>query len=300
MTDIILEARALHYRYPGGVTGLSGLNLTVKRQRKLALLGANGAGKTTVLLHLNGTIKPERGEIYLNGVKAAYSHAGLLAWRQQVGIVFQNPEDQLFAGSVYQDISFGPLNLGCTEAEVRTRVESALTSLEIADLRDRPTHMLSFGQKKRVAIAGAIAMQPAVLIMDEPTAGLDPEGTAQLLHTLEVLQAAGTTIVLATHDMEMAYAWSDDVAILCGGQIVSEGTPETVLSNQAALEQCHLRMPFVLETARFLMDAGVIAEMPVLPRTRQELFAMITREKNNEFGRLMQLTAGDAVLEYPG
>ncbi|MHB1455349.1 MAG: energy-coupling factor ABC transporter ATP-binding protein [Armatimonadota bacterium] len=273
MTEIIIEARGLKYCYPGGITGLSGLNLTINRQRKLALLGANGAGKTTILLHLNGTIKPEHGEIYLNGIKATYSRLGLLAWRQQVGIVFQNPEDQLFAGSVYQDISFGPLNLGLTEAEARARVEDALAALEITDLRDRPTHMLSFGQKKRVAIAGAIAMRPTVLIMDEPTAGLDPDGTVQLLQTLDALRTAGTTIVLATHDMDMAYEWADDVAILCDGQIVSVGLPEIVLGDKAILEQSHLRMPFVLETARCIAAAEVQVEH--MPRTREGLLAIL-------------------------
>ena len=148
MTEIILEARQLQYRYPGGVAGLSGVNLAVSRGRKLALLGANGAGKTTLLLHLNGTIKPDRGEMLLCGATAKYTRAGLLAWRQQVGIVFQNPEDQLFAGSVYQDISFGPLNLGLADAEVRARVEEALAALQITEVRDRPTHMLSFWTKK--------------------------------------------------------------------------------------------------------------------------------------------------------
>lgn len=276
MTDIILEARALRYRYAGGVSGLAGLNLVVNRGRKLALLGANGAGKTTVLLHLNGTIKPDHGEIFLNGARASYARAGLLAWRQQVGIVFQNPEDQLFAGSVYQDISFGPLNLGLAEAEVRTRVEAALVALCITELHDRPTHMLSFGQKKRVAIAGAIAMRPAILIMDEPTAGLDPEGAAQLMLTLNELHAGGTTIVLATHDMDLAYAWADEVALLSAGQVVSAGTPEVVLCDQPMLEQCHLRMPFVLETARCLRRIGVLPEhLPALPRTSKELSELI-------------------------
>lgn len=280
MTDTILEAQQLHYRYAGGVAALSGLNLSITRGRKMALLGANGAGKSTLLLHLNGTLKPERGEILLGGTKAQYTRAGLLSWRQQVGIVFQNPEDQLFAGSVYQDISFGPLNLGLAEAEVRTRVEAALTALQVTELHDRPTHMLSFGQKKRVAIAGAIAMRPSVLIMDEPTAGLDPEGTAQLMQTLDDLHAAGTTLVLATHDIDMAYAWADDVAILCGGQVVGEGKPEVVLRNKALLEQCRLRMPVILETALCLQEAGVLPELPSLPRTRTELFDLVAKERD--------------------
>lgn len=269
----ILEARGLCYHYAGGVPGLSGLDLAVTAHQRLALLGANGAGKTTVLLHLNGTLRPDRGELWLRGARGDYSRAGLLAWRQQVGIVFQNPEDQLFAGTVYQDVSFGPLNLGLPASDVRARVDAALAALEITDLHDRPTHMLSFGQKKRVAIAGAIAMHPSVLILDEPTAGLDPDGTAQLLHALHVLHQAGTTIVLATHDMDLAYEWADTVAVLGGGRTLGQGAPDAVLGDRELLAACRLRMPFLLELARGLAAAGV--PVAPMPRTREALLATL-------------------------
>ena len=153
---------------------MSGLDLEVPRGRKLALLRANGCGKTTLLLHLNGTLKPSRGQVLLDGAVAGYGRQALNAWRNRVGLVLQDPDDQLFSATVEHDVSFGPLNQGLPEGQVRMRVAASLTALRIAGLAERPTHALSFGQKKRVAIAGVLAMRPEVLILDEPTAGLDP------------------------------------------------------------------------------------------------------------------------------
>src|SRR5262249_51632458 len=151
------------------------------RGRRLAILGANGSGKTTVLLHLNGTLKPRSGEVRLDGKAMAHDHDSLITWRRRVGLVLQNADDQLFAPTVAEDVSFGPLNLGLSHHETRTRVSNALSALHIDHLADRATHMLSFGQKKRVAIAGLVAMQPEILLLDEPTAGLDHLGTESLL-----------------------------------------------------------------------------------------------------------------------
>lgn len=170
----LLEAYGLTYDYPGGVQALSGLDLSVERGRRLAILGPNGAGKTTLLLHLNGTLRPTSGRVLLDGVVAGYCRADLTVWRRRVGLVLQDADDQLFAASVAEDVSFGPLNLGLSDEEARQRVDEALAALRIADLADRPTHMLSFGQKKRAAIAGAVAMRPEILLLDEPTAGTRP------------------------------------------------------------------------------------------------------------------------------
>jgi len=139
-----------------------------------------------------------------------YGRPGLAELRRKVGVVFQDPDDQLFSASVYQDVSFGPMNLGLAEAEVRLRVEESLATMGVSYLRDRPTHMLSFGQKKRVAIAGVLAMRPDVLILDEPTAGLDPAGVTDLLALLDQLHTSGKTLIAATHDMELAAEWSNE------------------------------------------------------------------------------------------
>jgi len=276
VTPAILSARALMFSY-GDVAGLDRLSLEVSEGRRLAIVGANGAGKTTLLLHLNGTNRPAAGAVLLRGEPVAYDRAGLTALRTAVGLVFQNPDDQLFAGSVYQDVSFGPLNIGLSEDVTRDRVEEALESLEIAHLRDRPTHMLSYGQKKRAAIAGAVAMRPDVLILDEPMAGLDPSGSWHLMGLLTRLHEAGTTLVVATHDMSLAYEWADEVAVLRDGSIVAHGEPQDVMHDPAELAHSGLRMPWVADIAQTLRDCGVLPPDVPSPRTRDELKELIAR-----------------------
>ena len=271
VTDAILVAENLHHSYEGGVVGLAGLSLTVSRGKRLAIVGANGAGKTTLLLNLNGTLRPRSGRIVINGAEGEYSRRGLTTWRQQVGIVFQNPDDQLFAGTVAQDISFGPLNLGLSEDEARERVAEALAALDIVELAERPTHQLSYGQKKRVAIAGSVAMRPQVLVLDEPTAGLDPSGAEHLIEVLARLHAAGTTLIIATHDMSMVYDWADEVAVLRRGAIVAQGDPATVMSDEPMLRESGLRMPWVLEISLALREIGLLSADAPLPRWRGEL-----------------------------
>ena len=274
MTRAVLSARELTFRY-GDVAGIAGLSLEVSEGRRLAIVGANGAGKTTLLLHLNGTNRPLSGAVLLRGEPVAYDRAGLTALRTAVGLVFQNPDDQLFAGTVYQDVSFGPLNIGLPEGIVRARVEEALDALEISHLRDRPTHMLSYGQKKRAAIAGAVAMGPDVLILDEPMAGLDPSGSWHLMGLLTRLHEAGTTLVVATHDMSLAYEWADEVAVLRDGAIVAHGDPQDVMHDPAELAHSGLRVPWVADIAQTLRDCGVLPPDVPSPRTRDELKELI-------------------------
>lgn len=269
--DIVLEARDLHYHYDQEICALLGIDLTVRRGRRLAVLGANGAGKSTLFLHLNGTLKPERGEIFISGRKAEYNRRGLLDWRQKVGLVFQNPDDQLFAPTVEQDVSFGPMNLGLDQTEVAERVDEALFALGIENLRQRPTHSLSFGQKKRAAIAGAVAMRPEVLILDEPSAGLDPRGVEELIVTLDELLLSGTTLVMATHDIELACGWADEVAVLQAGKVIEQGATETVLRDESTMSAAQLRLPLVLEFGARLQTMGWLPSHADLPRTREAM-----------------------------
>ncbi len=269
MNSVILAARDIDYIYPGNVQALQGLSLDIEQGRKLAVLGPNGSGKTTLLLHLNGTLKPRRGEILLDGRPAAYDRRSLNSWRSRVGLVLQEPEDQLFSASVYQDISFGPLNQRLSTLEARERVREALAALQIEALADRATHMLSFGQKKRVAIAGILAMRPEVLILDEPTAGLDAQGVAQLLTVLEEQRRAGTTLVFATHDVDLAYRWADGVAVFCDGQVLAQGETVAVLSDRKLLQAARLGVPWLLEIAQAL---GAM-EQP--PRSQQALLDLL-------------------------
>jgi len=181
--------------------------------------------------------------------------------------VFQEPDDQLFAASVQQDVSFGPLNLGLSEAQVRRRVEEALAAMGISDLAEAATHMLSSGQKKRAAIAGVLAMKPEVLILDEPTAGLDPRG----VDILESLYVAGTTIVISTHDVDLAYGWADEIAILTDGRMLAQGPPADVMQNEAEMQSAHLRVPWVLAFAKRLEENGYQIDPSRMPRTFEQL-----------------------------
>ncbi|OAN49395.1 energy-coupling factor ABC transporter ATP-binding protein [Magnetospirillum moscoviense] len=272
---VILEACGLHYAYPGGAPALAGLDLAVRRGRRLAILGPNGAGKTTLLLHLNGTLEPKSGQVRIDGAAMAHGRAQRASWRRRVGLVLQDPDDQLFAGTVAEDVSFGPLNLGLDESVVAARVAEALESLRIADLADRPPHMLSFGQKKRAAIAGAVAMRPDILLLDEPSAGLDPFGTVHLLAALDRLCQGGTTLVFTTHDVDLAWSWADDVALFATGQVVRQGEAETVLADHQALAAAHLKPPFLLELGLKARALGLLAADAPLPRKRADGLALL-------------------------
>ncbi|NVO16316.1 MAG: ABC transporter ATP-binding protein [Rhodoplanes sp.] len=273
----LLEAEALTYAYPGGIPALSDLDLIVRRGRRLAVLGPNGAGKTTLLLHLNGTLRPQRGRVLLDGRPAGYARADLSAWRRRVGLVLQDADDQLFAASVAEDVSFGPLNLGLDEQDVRRRVTDALQVLRISDLAERPTHMLSFGQKKRVAIAGAVAMRPDVLLLDEPTSGLDRNGIDGLLAALQELHAAGATLVFATHDVDLAWQLADDVALFADGKVLRQGCAEDVLGDPSAMAAARLEPPLLLTIGLAAREAGHLGATDPLPKTREAALSLVER-----------------------
>lgn len=255
-----LSASAVQVSY-GQRAVLRGADLEIPRARRLALLGANGSGKTTLLRTLAGSLKPNGGEVLVDGVALRFDRAGLRAHRQVVQLVAQNPDDQLFAADVFRDVSFGPLNLGLAEHEVRERVAEALAVLSIEDLAERPIHELSYGQRKRVAIAGALAMQPCVMLLDEPTAGLDPQGVDEMVGALESLLRAHTTVVISTHDVEFALGWADSVAVLVDGR-VRHGAPNVLLSDAGLVAAARLRQPLVLQAAGLLgLDAARVTDV---------------------------------------
>ena len=270
----ILHAENISYAFPGGVPALRGLDLKIAPRRRLAILGPNGAGKSTLFLHLNGTLKPDSGRVTLGGQPGDYSRRGLNDWRRRVGLVLQDADDQLFAASVYEDVSFGPLNLGLTEAEARVRVDEALAALRIEDLADRPTHMLSGGQKKRVAIAGAIAMRPEVLLLDEPTAGLDHNASVHLVALLDKLAGDGMTLVFSTHEVDLALRLADDVALFTDGRVVAQGAAADILSDAGRLGEAHLRPPLLLEIGQKARTLGLLGD-EALPQRPEILFSLM-------------------------
>ncbi|MFR9756942.1 energy-coupling factor ABC transporter ATP-binding protein [Streptomyces sp. TR06-5] len=258
------------FRYEDGPWVIQDLDFTVQRGRSLALLGRNGSGKTTLLRLLSGGLRCGSGRLLLEGAPVRYDRAGLTRLRTAVQLVVQDPDDQLFAASVAQDVSFGPLNLGVPEDEVRRRVDESLDALGIAALRDRPTHLLSYGQRKRAALAGAVAMRPGLLVLDEPTAGLDPHGQEQLLTVLAGLRSSGTTVVMATHDVDLALRWAQDAAVLTGAGLRA-GRTEELLSETDLLSEAGLRIPWGTAVAAALRAYGVLGEDEPGPRTAEEV-----------------------------
>ncbi|MFF2727934.1 energy-coupling factor ABC transporter ATP-binding protein [Streptomyces sp. NPDC058008] len=270
--SVLLALRDASFAYEEGPAVLSGLDFEAHEGRALALLGRNGSGKTTLMRLLSGGLRPRTGQLTVEGSPVTYDRKGLTRLRTTVQLVVQDPDDQLFAASVSQDVSFGPLNLGLPDAEVRARVDEALTALDITALADRPTHLLSYGQRKRTAIAGAVAMRPRVLILDEPTAGLDPDGQERLLDTLGALRDAGTTVMMATHDVDLALRWADDAALLTPAG-VRAGPAPSVLSRTELLREAGLRLPWGVATTRLLRAHGLLADAEPGPRTPEQLAA---------------------------
>lgn len=259
------ELANISYRYPDGTHALRDLSLTIGRGERIALIGHNGAGKSTLFQQLNGILQPTTGEVLFNGQKMSYRKKELKRVREHVGIVFQDPDAQLFSGNVKQDIAFGPTNLGLTQQEVQARVDWAIAQTEIDSLADKPIHFLSLGQKKRVAIAGVLAMQPAVLILDEPTAGLDHYYANQIFSLLRQLETPERTVLLSTHDTQLAYEWADRIVVLHEGTIIYDGNPYDIFSQDDLLQKAHLEKPWVFDVA------STLGAPTPLPRTRAAL-----------------------------
>lgn len=240
-------------------SGLGGCSLALARGSRNVLLGANGSGKTTLLLHAIGLLQPQSGHLEFAGQPLDYGRAGLAALRRRVGLVFQNPDRQLFSASVVEDVSFGPLNLGLDTATVRQRVSDALHAVGMADYAERPVHQLSFGQKKRVCIAGVLAMEPELLLLDEPMAGLDAAMQAELLAVLDGLSARGITVLLSTHDVDFAYRWADAIHLLVAGRCAASFAAVDLPTHAASLQAAGQPLPAVLALQQALVAHGVLA-----------------------------------------
>jgi len=232
-----IEVQNLHYAYPDGHTALKGISLSIQPGEKVALVGPNGAGKSTLILHLNG-ILTGKGEICVAGMPVIKDN--LAKVRACVGLVFQNPDDQLFSPTVYEDVAFGPLYQGLPPAEVNTRVEEALAVVHMSDYARRVSHHLSVGEKKRIAIATVLSMKPEVLVLDEPTAGLDPRARRALIHLLEALEM---TMLVSTHDMLLVRELFPRTVIMDEGHIVADGPTTDIMQDENILNAHGLEKP---------------------------------------------------------
>jgi len=253
-----IEFQDVHFAYQDSPPSLKGIDITVRRGEKVALVGPNGAGKTTLLLMCNGTLRPTAGRLLVGGRPIAYDTRSLREVRRKVGLVFQNSDTQLFAPTVWQDVAFGPVNLGMPADEVKNVVAEALHYVGLVGFEKRPPHHLSGGEKKRVAIAGVLAMNPDVLVFDEPTSSLDPATAEEVMDLLDEVNHSGRTVILSTHDVELAYRWADTVVLMDRGEVLSMGTAGEIFADAALLHRARLKPPVVMDLFRELSGRGVL------------------------------------------
>jgi len=267
----LVETRDLTHVYRGNLPALQGVNFIAERKSRIAVIGPNGAGKSTLFKHFNGILKPTSGEVLVRGEPVTKENVREV--RKFVGIVFQNPDDQIFSPTVEQDVAFGPTNLGLDEATVAHRVEEALHLLGIEDLRERVPHHLSGGEKKRVAIAGILAMEPQVLVLDEPTAGLDPQGVIDLMGFVNRLpEDYGMTVIFSTHHVDLVAEMADFIYVMDQGQIVASGTVEEIFARPELLARTRLEVPVIPKLIRSLQESGVVIDMAYTYEDAQKSF----------------------------
>ncbi len=281
MSDII-ETHALRFSYPAaeGVTPvvLDGVDLNICSGSFVAILGHNGSGKSTLAKHMNAILLPTGGTVYVDGINTA-DEERLLDIRRTVGMVFQNPDNQIVANVVEEDVAFAPENLGVPPVEIRKRVDDALKAVGMYEFREHAPHLLSGGQKQRVAIAGVLAMAPRCIVLDEPTAMLDPVGRQEVMDTIKKLnRTSGVTVVLITHHMDEA-AQADRLVVMSKGQVVADGTPKEVFSHVEALKSVGLTVPETVELCWTLRRDGLDLPLDALSdeECAQALYDLLTQ-----------------------
>lgn len=245
MTAPVLDLESVAFAYPDGHQALFGVDLHVHRGERVAVLGPNGAGKTTLVLHLNGILMPGRGTVSVSGLPVVRENLSEI--RRRVGIVFQDPDDQLFMGSVRDDVAFGPRNLGIRGPELDRRVMAALDMVGMADFVDRPPHHLSFGQRRRVAVATVLVMEPEVIVLDEPSSNLDPASRRELA---DILTGLDVTLMMVTHDLPYALQLCPRAVVLSDGVIAAQGRTLDILTDEALMGSHRLELPYGFDPRR--------------------------------------------------
>ena len=253
MSQWLLEFENIDYTYIGtNKPAISNLNLRIPQGKRCAVIGQNGCGKSTLFLLANGLYKPQKGIIKWQGIPITYNNKSLIKLRQKVGLVFQNPEQQLIATTVEEDISYGLCNLGFSDEEIKAKLPSIMEQFGLNSLRTKPIHQLSLGQKKRVSLAGVMVLQPNLLLLDEPSVYLDALNFSQLQEMLIKIENQGTTIVMATHNLEWVYHWANWIFVLDKGKLILEGTPQEVFEKTEILESLQLNLPLSVELLSIL------------------------------------------------
>jgi len=251
MSTPVLNVQGLAYAYPDGHQALYGVDLHVHEGERVALLGPNGAGKTTLVLHLNGILEAGAGSVSVSGMPVTKQN--LAEVRRRVGVVFQDPDDQLFMPTVRDDVAFGPANLGLSGVALDARVHEALDKVGMADFADRPPHHLSFGQRRRVAVATVLAMQPEILVLDEPSSNLDPASRRELA---DILRSLDVTVLMVTHDLPYAFELCPRSVVLSDGVIVTDGSTYDVLTDDTLMAAHRLELPFGFDPRALVLGAG--------------------------------------------
>jgi cobalt/nickel transport system ATP-binding protein len=284
MDDIRLSVKIDSFSYPDGTRALSGISLDIKKGEFAGILGSNGSGKTTLLKAMDGLMKDFSGIVLLDGMDIRKLSPKEIY--RKVGLIFQNPDDQLFAQNVFEDVAFGPLNMGFGEEETSRRVRNALTDVDMAGYEKKSIHNLSFGQKKRICIAGLLAMGHDILLLDEPTAGLDPMGEYKMMDLLRKLNSEnGVTIVMATHSVDLVPLFLHRLFILSKGTVVRGGTPEEVFTAPEEMSSVKLRLPHIAELIHSLrrQDKIPFDKIPLtVGEARREILKVLSKSKKGK------------------
>lgn len=292
----IFETEGLNHTYKGNKTqALKDVNVKISKGKRTILMGANGAGKSTLFYHFNGVLKPSSGTVKFEGTPLDYGRDSLSELRSDVAVVLQNPDDQIFSSTVEEDIAFGMLNKGMEHDEIDVKIDEVLFMVGMEEHRMRPTQQLSYGQRKRIALAGAIATDPKVLILDEPTAGLDPQMSEEVMELTDQMHHTGTDVIISTHDVDLAYAWADEIHVMRHGSLIYSGSSEGFYGDSVNVSMSGLLPPAMYAINKSLSEVTGFPMEPC-PRTRSEL---LNKEASTDIpmGKLYVVSANDGMDE---